>query len=345
MHWRRSTGTLLAMAASCLFLGCPSGGEFGDTTFQLGGGLLPGDGWDPNAAIASGSSFTVTASAVAEDGTSLPAELHSSDEAVLVPTAEDDASHAWASFVAGQPGLATVNLVDREQQVWLDGLDLEVREADSVDLRLAGERTVPDAFAVALGSVMAARAVLSDGDGEVLSHWDVAVAEVDDPSLEVDAGGDVLKITPRSPGEATVTVATAEGSAAANYRVDTIYASSISQLQLAVHQRCGVEQATVVAEPTTADGLPVLGQQVVWSVPEGTTAMPEADTVLVALQPTGAAPVLVTAAVAGLSTTVEITPADCEPAACALGSGTRGAPTGALLLLVAVTVLIVRRRP
>jgi hypothetical protein len=342
MHWRRSTGTLLAMAVSCLVLGCPSGGQFEESTFQLGGGQLPGDGWDPDAAIASGSTFTVTASAVGEDGNSLPAELHSSDEAVLVPTAGDDASHAWASFVAGRPGLATVNLVDREQQVWLDGLDLEVREADSVDLRLAGERTVPDAFAVALGSVMAARTELSGGDGDVLNHWDVVAAEADDPSLEVDAGGDVLKFTPHAPGEATVTITTAAGDGAANYRVSTVYASSINQLQLAVHQLCGVDEATVVAEPTTADGLPVLGQQVSWSVPEGTTAMPDADTVLIALQPSGTVPV--TATVAGLSTTVELTPADCEPAACAIGAGPDGAATAALMLLLAPAVLVVRRR-
>ncbi len=344
MNGRRSTGALLAMAASCLALGCATGGELDATTFQLGGGPLPSDGWDPEAPIASGSTFTVTATAVDGEGESLTVALHSSDEAILTPTAEAPASHAWASFTAGEAGQATINLVDRQAQVWLGGLDLEVGEPDSVDLRLAGERTAPEEFAVALGSVMAARVELSGPDGLALNHWDVATAASDDPVLEVDGGGDVLKVTPLSPGEAQVTVAAGPAGATATYRVSAVYASSIAQLQLAVHQQCGAEQATVVAEPATADGLPVLGQPVSWSLPEGTPSLADADTVRVTLAD-GAATIPVTASVAGLSTTIELAPADCEPVACAVAPLGRGPSPWIALPLLAAAAALARRRP
>ncbi len=343
MRWSRTIGAFLAIAGGCLTVGCPTEEELGGTTFEIGGGSLPGESWHPDAAIAAGSTFTVTGTAIGDDGSVVDTRLSSSDGSVLIPVDPGTDGGTWATFEAGLPGLAAVELIDRERGTWLDALDLRVSEPATVDLELGADRRAPGAFAVALGSVMAARVELSAGDGESLNHFDAVAVDIDGATLTVDRGGDVVKLTPLEPGVAAVTINSASEEVASTYQVHTVYASSISRLDLAVQQQCGIAEATVVAELATVDGLPVLGHPVSWTVPQGTLGEMEADIVRVSLDAGERVPI--SAEAAGLRTTVEVVAVDCEPAACSVGTG--GAPylPGALLLLLAAPLVATRRRP
>ena len=342
MRWACTMGALVAIVAGGLGGGCAPHAEPEGIQFKIGGGPMPAEDWDLEGSIATGTTFTVTGTAVDEEGEIVPTELVSGDEEVLIPVGPDEMSGAWATFEAGASGRGTVDLVDRDGGDLLGILDLHVRQPVSVDLRLSGGRTPPSHFAVPLGSVMATRVELSADDGRPLNHFDVVEAAVDGPSLEADTGGDVLKLTPREPGSAAVTVRSRTGEAASTFHVETIYTSSISRIDLSVHQQCGADEATVIAEMETGAGVAVLGQTVDWTLPDGTLAAVENDAVQVRLATRERVPV--SASAAGLSAAVEVIPMDCEPAACAVAASGRGASPLAVLAPALLLAWGLRRR-
>lgn len=342
MRWAWTMGALLAIAAGGLAGGCVPHGETGQTLFKVGGGPLPADGWDVEGSIATGSTFTVTGTAVDDEGEPLSTALVSGDEDVLIPIGPGGNSGAWATFEAGAPGRGTVDLVERDEDVLLGILDLHVREPASIDLRLTGGRVPASFFAVPLGSVMASHVELSGEDGRPLNHYDVVNVTVEGSSLTADTGGDVLKLSPREPGTAQVTLSVGLPEAEATYHVKTIYASSIARIDLAVHQQCGVDEATVIAEMATGDGTAVLGQPVTWSAPDGTLASMESDAVQVSLDADERIPV--SASTAGLSATVDVVPMDCDPTACSLASASGSASPLALLVPSLAIAWRLRRR-
>lgn len=342
MRWAWTMGALLAITAGGPAGGCLPHSDTDQTLFQIGGGPLPAEGWDLEGSIATGSTFTVTGTAVDDEGEPIQTSLVSGDEDVLIPLGSEGAGGAWATFEAGDSGRGTVDLVDREEDVLLGILDLHVREPVGLDLRLTGGRTPPSVFAIPLGSVMASHVELSDENGRPLQHYDVVTARVEGTSVTANTGGDVVKLTPGEPGTSAVTLTAGKEAAAATYQVRAIYASSITRIDLAVHQQCGVDEATVIAEMETSDGYVVLGQPVAWNAPDGTLASMEADTVQVLLG--DGKQVAVSASTAGLSATVDVVPVDCEPTACALASVGGEASAMALLLPGLAIAWRLRRR-
>ncbi len=342
MRWACTLGAMLAIVAGGLGGGCAPHLEPEGIQFKIGGGAMPAEDWGLEDSIASGTTFTVTGAAVDEEGEIVPTELVSGDEEVLIPVGPDEMTGAWATFEAGASGRGTVDLVGRDSGDLLGILDLHVRQPVSLDLRLSGDRTPPSHFAVPLGSVMASRVELSADDGRPLNHFGVIEAEVDGQAVEADTGGDVLKLTPRESGSSSVTVRARNGEAAATYHVETVYASSISRIDLAVHQQCGVDEATVIAEMETGSGVAVLGQSVDWTAPDGTLAAMEADAVQVRLAAEQRVPV--SASAAGLSASVEVVPMDCEPTACAVDATARGAAPLALGIPALALAWGLRRR-
>ena len=202
----RTAAAAFAVVVMVVINGCAAPGELGVARFEIGGGASPADSWEPATPLAVNTRFTVHAHIDdVEAGAAWRCGLFSSDEAVLAPTEPDASPGERAGFEAVSVGVASIELVDLDSGTVIDHVLMTVDQADALDVRLAGGRAAPPAFAMVEGTVAAASVDLADRLGRGLNHYDVAEGESPDLDVvEVTTGGDVVKFQAGAPGLAAV---------------------------------------------------------------------------------------------------------------------------------------------